>query len=232
MELLFNCDCIDFLKSEECKKLLNGKKVILVTEPPFDIGYNYKTKKKKLKKEAYYNMLETVFTLYDYDGLTIIHYPEQMFEIALKLNKSPEKVVSWVYNSNTVRQHKDIAYFGVKPDFRQVLQPYKNVNDKRIKDKLAKGIKGGKLYDWWKINEVKNVSTKKYKHPCIMPVEVMKNVVGILPKDVVILDCFMGSGTTGVACKELGYDFIGIEIDKEYFDLAKRRIENTIRRDA
>jgi DNA modification methylase len=36
----------------------------------------------------------------------------------------------------------------------------------------------------------------------------------------------MGSGTTGLACKELGYDFIGIELDKNYFELAKDRIEN------
>lgn len=35
----------------------------------------------------------------------------------------------------------------------------------------------------------------------------------------------MGSGTTGVACKELGYEFIGCEIDSEYFDIAKERLE-------
>ena len=35
----------------------------------------------------------------------------------------------------------------------------------------------------------------------------------------------MGSGTTGVACKELGYEFIGIEIGEEYFNIAKERIE-------
>lgn len=37
----------------------------------------------------------------------------------------------------------------------------------------------------------------------------------------------MGSGTTGVACKELGRDFIGIEIDENYFNIAKERIEQT-----
>jgi site-specific DNA-methyltransferase (adenine-specific) len=40
----------------------------------------------------------------------------------------------------------------------------------------------------------------------------------------IILDPFMGSGTTGVACKELGRDFIGIEMDEEYFNIAKDRI--------
>lgn len=60
-----------------------------------------------------------------------------------------------------------------------------------------------------------------------MPLEVMKNIIGILPKDAIIIDPFMGSGTTGVACKELGRDFIGIEIDKEYFDIASERIEES-----
>ena len=40
-----------------------------------------------------------------------------------------------------------------------------------------------------------------------------------------VLDCFMGSGTTGVACKNLGRDFIGIELNPEYFRIAKERIE-------
>jgi DNA modification methylase len=37
----------------------------------------------------------------------------------------------------------------------------------------------------------------------------------------------MGSGTTGVACKELGRNFIGIEIEPKYFEISKKRIENT-----
>ena len=47
-----------------------------------------------------------------------------------------------------------------------------------------------------------------------------------MPKGCTIIDPFMGSGTTGVVCKELGYDFIGIEIDPYMFDTAKERIEN------
>ena len=45
------------------------------------------------------------------------------------------------------------------------------------------------------------------------------------PNDLV-LDCFMGSGTTGVACKNLNRDFIGIELDKDYFNIAKDRIND------
>jgi len=39
-----------------------------------------------------------------------------------------------------------------------------------------------------------------------------------------VLDCFMGSGTTGVVAKNLNRDFIGIELDKDYFEIAKNRI--------
>ena len=46
----------------------------------------------------------------------------------------------------------------------------------------------------------------------------------------VVLDPFMGSGTTGVACKKLNRDFIGIEINNEYFKIAEKRI-NSIKND-
>lgn len=45
-------------------------------------------------------------------------------------------------------------------------------------------------------------------------------------EDDLVLDCFMGSGTTGVACKNLKRDFIGIELDKDYFKIAEERINN------
>lgn len=113
----------------------------------------------------------------------------------------------------------------------QVRQPYKNLNDKRIKERIAAGKTGAKLYDWWNINQIKNISKEKTKHPCQMPLEVMKRIIGILPKDAIIIDPFMGSGTTGVAVKIMNIEqqatrlFIGIEIDKEYYNIAKERIE-------
>ena len=108
----------------------------------------------------------------------------------------------------------------------QVKQPYKNLNDKRIKERIARGIVGGRLYDWWDINQVKNVSKKNIDHPCVMPLEVMKRVVGVLPKDILVFDPFCGAGTTGLACKELGIDFIGCDIEKDYCDIAMKRLES------
>lgn len=62
-------------------------------------------------------------------------------------------------------------------------------------------------------------------HPTQKPVELMKYLIKTYSNPgETILDFTMGSGTTGVACKELNRDFIGIEINKEYFDIAKNRI--------
>ncbi len=63
-------------------------------------------------------------------------------------------------------------------------------------------------------------------HPTQKPVGVMKWAIEHLPDTAkTILDPFMGSGTTGVACARLGRRFIGIEIERRYFDIACRRIE-------
>ena len=216
MMRLINGNCL-----EELKKLTD-EKIVIVTDPPYNMNYHYRSYKDKLKEEDYYKMLCDVFKDKPF---VCIHYPESLYKLCGLLNRYPTRVVSWVYNSNTGKQHRDIAFVDVKPDFKKVLQPYKNPTDKRIKARIERGILGGKLYDWWNINQVKNVSKEKTAHPCQIPLEVMINIIGILPDDVVIVDPFMGSGTTGVASKKLNKKFIGIELDEEYFKIAKERIE-------
>jgi DNA modification methylase len=68
------------------------------------------------------------------------------------------------------------------------------------------------------------------EHPTQKPVPVMEWCIGHLPGQAqTILDPFMGSGTTGVACMNLGRSFIGIEREPKYFDIACRRIEDAQR---
>ena len=62
-------------------------------------------------------------------------------------------------------------------------------------------------------------------HPCEKPIALMEWCLGFLPNAQTILDPFMGSGTTLVACQRLGRNGIGIEIDPDYFDIACRRVE-------
>jgi site-specific DNA-methyltransferase (adenine-specific) len=69
-----------------------------------------------------------------------------------------------------------------------------------------------------------------YGHPCPKPVDVMRWMVSACSAaEQTILDPFMGSGTTGVACMNLGRKFIGIELERRYFDIACERIENAQR---
>ena len=65
------------------------------------------------------------------------------------------------------------------------------------------------------------------KHPTEKPVDLMKLYVENSSQvGDTVLDPFMGSGSTGVACKELDRNFIGVELDKQYFDIAESRINN------
>ncbi len=67
-------------------------------------------------------------------------------------------------------------------------------------------------------------------HPTQKPLALMEWCLSFLPDAVTILDPFMGSGTTGVACVNTGRNFIGIEKDPQYFEIAKERIAEAERR--
>lgn len=62
-------------------------------------------------------------------------------------------------------------------------------------------------------------------HPTVKPIRLMAYLTKLItPVNGTVLDPFMGSGTTGIACKQNGFDFIGIELDKEYYNIAQKRL--------
>lgn len=68
---------------------------------------------------------------------------------------------------------------------------------------------------------------KKNTHPTVKPIALMEYLITLVtPKGGTILEPFMGSGSTGIAAKNLGMSFIGIEREEEYFEIAKQRINN------
>jgi len=83
----------------------------------------------------------------------------------------------------------------------------------------------GEMSNCWKIKR----NTKKVKdHGAVFPIELANLVVKNFTKENgVVLDPFMGSGTTGVACVNTNRDFIGIELDPEYFEIAQSRINDS-----
>jgi DNA modification methylase len=75
-----------------------------------------------------------------------------------------------------------------------------------------------------------SATSEESEHPCPKPISWMKWAVNLASiADETVLDPFMGSGTTGVACVKTGRKFIGVEIEPKYFDIACRRIENAYR---
>lgn len=71
-----------------------------------------------------------------------------------------------------------------------------------------------------------NTKNKQKLHPAIKPVKLMERIILTSTfENHTVLDCFMGSGSTGVACLNTNRNFIGIELDEGYFNIAKERIE-------
>lgn len=71
--------------------------------------------------------------------------------------------------------------------------------------------------------------SNKIDHPCAKPIAAMEWAVSRVSfEDEHVCDPFMGSGTTGVACVNLGRKFIGIELEPKYYDIARRRITETL----
>ena len=84
---------------------------------------------------------------------------------------------------------------------------------------------GKRLTDVWKFNRV---SGNKQLHQNQKPVDLLEQCILKHSKEKqVIFDGFMGSGSTGVACINTNRNFIGIELDKKYFSIAKERIEQS-----
>lgn len=192
----------------------------VVTDPPYNVGYHYDGYADKLSDEDYIAMLGRVCSV----PSVVIHYAEDLFKLSWQLEEIPEKVASWVYPSNTPRQWRAIAWFGNKPDFTRAGQAYKNPKDKRVMKLIEQG-RQAKLYDWWEVNQVKNVSAEKTEHPCQIPFEVMDRIIKIT-KPEFVLDPFCGSGTTLLACKANGVPCVGVDGVRKYADIAAQRVSS------
>jgi hypothetical protein len=195
---------------------------LTITDPPYNQNYHYKGYSDNLKIDEYIDLLSHIPK-----PCVIIHYPEETINLLPKALKSHcEQVVTWVYNSNTGKQSRLISWWGCRPDFRKVTQPYKNPNDKRVQKLIEKGNTGAKLYDWWEINQVKNVSKEKTAHPCQIPEEIIKRIVLTTAQNgQLIIDPFGGSGTTAKVAEELGFDSLIFEVEKSYCEIIENRIK-------
>lgn len=195
----------------------------IITDPPYNVGYDYPDYKDKLTSEQYVNLLSPLHL----HKTIMIHYAEAFCGDVGKAMGCPERCVTWCYSSNLQRQSRMIAWYGCSPDFNKVKQPYKNPNDKRIKELVNNGSKGARLYDWWNdIQLVKNVSKDKCKgFTNQIPVALLERIILLTTKEGdVILDPFFGSGSLYFACKNTKRKCIGIEQSETHLGFFKERL--------
>jgi site-specific DNA-methyltransferase (adenine-specific) len=133
---------------------------------------------------------------------------EETYQELIKLNPNhgftPKEYKFLVKDYETLRQEYEI----LRREYEILRRPF-NADSKTF-DVIEFPIVNGKSYH----------STRK-------PTKLMNRIVNVITNpDQIVLDCCMGSGTTGVSCINLGRKFIGIELNKEYFDIAATRIKN------
>jgi len=178
----------------------------ILTDPPY--GINYSGQKESIKRNGKSGKWRIFHEEKGWDKETP---QESCFD--LMRDKSKEQII-WGGN-----------YFADKlPNSRGWLVWYKMQTGLTMSDaELA----------WTSLNKVLRLKSlhrtslwqDSPQHPTQKPVALMKWCLGFLPDAETILDPFMGSGTTGVACAKLGRKFTGIELDPEYFEIACKRIE-------
>lgn len=215
---------------EVLNKLINdGIKIdAIITDPPYNVGYKYNKYKDNLADSDYIHLFKQFneIRLKNDIKISMMQYPTEAIRVFTQAFGFPDAVTTWIYNSNTPKQSRLIFNYG---EFYRinVRQPYKNPNDKRIKARIAAGKVDAKAYDFWHVNQVKNVSKVKEGniHSCPIPLPVAINMVLLTTnKGDTVFDPFTGSGTIALACKMTGRNFYGSEMDEDYLEIALNRI--------
>ena len=219
---LYNNDCLQVLKDIPDKSI-----DLVVTDPPYDIETSgaglYKQEDKQYVKELV--GMKDGFSEEILDELCRV-----MKKINIYLFCSQKQIIPLLdyfvkrkgCNWNILSWHKS--------------NPVPACGNKYLTDTefilffREKGVKVYGSFDTKKtyyITPLNQKDKKKYGHPTVKPEEIVTNLIvnGSNEGDVV-LDCFMGSGTTGAVCVGINRKFIGIEIDENYFKIATERINS------
>lgn len=221
-----------------------GSVDLVVTDPPYNIGVGYSgTNQDRLPDSAYHDWCAKWFAeirrvLKDTGSFYVMHYPEVCATWKRELDRllNFQRWITWVYPCNvgqsptnwTRAQRTILAYTkGSAPYFdgKADPQPFRNPTDKRIKQLIEDGQEGVTPYDWWEFNLVKNVSSDKQEWPNQIPVPLVERIVKVAcPPDGLVLDPFMGSGTTAVAAAQNGRSWIGFDQDPKSSDMTEARL--------
>ena len=250
---LIHGDCI-----EELKKIEDNSVDLTVTSPPYDNLRSYNGNNDLWNESVWKGCIEELYRVTKVGGVVVWVVGDATvdgsetgtsFKQALYFMECGFNLHDTMIWEKTGRVPTQDRYYNVveymfvfskgKPKAMNFITDHKCVNGGRKQRKDSVINKGenkkgdgffvrneyGRRSNIWKIHVGKN----KTKHPAIFPEQLANDhIISWSNEGDVVLDPFMGSGTTGKVAKQLGREFIGIEIDEEYFNIAKVRINNTI----
>ena len=238
---LFNEDCF-----EGMKRIADKSVDLVITDPPF--GCTDCEWDKKIDLLAFHQELKRICK----EKALLISFSKQPFtnELMNAFKGCYKEIWYWKKHSSggflsanktPLRTVEEIIIFKVNKNATNTL--YNPQMIKLDKPKRKKGYKATEIYhSSWNPSNRKEICDYAYpknlldyyepqkdkKHPCQKPLELVKYLLKTYSnEEMLILDPFAGSGVTGVACKECNRNFIGFELNKEYYEKAKNRIENT-----
>jgi len=197
---IYNEDCLDLLP-----KIPDKTFDCVLTDPPYGLNYMSTTGQfdKITNDDVLFAPIEELWRVTKNDGCILLFFSHKIPLIDDKI----KQILFWIKNNHTRGNYKsnfaniiECIAFIPKPDF-QMKRFATNVLKCDIDD------------------------TKSYIHPTQKPVGLITNLIeSVTKKDNLILDCFFGSGSTGVSCLTTNRKFIGIEINKNYYDIANKRL--------
>ncbi len=219
---------------------------MIYADPDYNVGVNYAGQtftKTWDEYVAWYSELiaESMRVMKPTGNLFTINYPRQNAYLRVKCLDDLAYDVhdyAWIFNTNVghskrrfTTAHRSILHATKSKNNafykNQVAQPYKNLNDARIKARMEKGDKGRMPYSWFYYDLVKNVSKDKTFHSCQIPLGLTELLIraSTKPKDSVLI-LFGGSGSEIVLAKKLKRTYISCEINQQYYEMILDRLNN------
>tara|TARA_R110002012_G_scaffold281321_1_gene470349 strand:+ start:77 stop:826 length:750 start_codon:yes stop_codon:yes gene_type:complete len=224
---LYNADCLEVLPSLKSESI-----DLIITSPPYEdiTGAGYTASNKDvLFLKLYSEFLDKVFKEYK----RILKPNGQLFfNIKSKTLKKTLKTPHWIEFTNGFQSliFKSYIIWKYAGSFDSTKSRFHL--DYEIIYHLSKGNdiylnQDSKYHDplssVWYVPH--NIKKEDRVHPTQMPIALVDRILDLAAKpDDYVLDNFLGSGTTGLACKKRNLNFIGIELNKNYFELANNRI--------
>lgn len=234
---LIHGDCL-----EEMKKIPDGSIDLVLTDPPYgttackwDTIIPFEPMWEQLKRVTKKNGAIVLFGSQPFTSALVMSNPK-MFKYDIVWNKGN---TTGFLNAKKIplRRHEDILVFSESKNGKYVYVPQMRTgklrkkgreidSEERVYGAYKASVSVNDQYYPTSILDMGTVYRAKNVHPTQKPVALMEYLIKTYTNEgETVLDFTMGSGTTGVACKNLNRNFIGIELDKEYFDIAKKRIE-------